>query len=141
VSSHILSEISETCDRILVVGDGRIVASGTESELVSRLSGSHRVSLTLRVTTDRRDALQRTLGAVAGVTTVKAVSASEAGTDVLTLEAECSKDVRAELVAAAVASGAGVLQVMPAQRELENVFLRLAGETASNGAAVAAATA
>jgi ABC-2 type transport system ATP-binding protein len=48
VSSHILGEISETCDRILVVGDGKIVASGSEAELTAELSGSNRVTLTVR---------------------------------------------------------------------------------------------
>ncbi len=38
VSSHNLPEITEMCDRLLVIGNGEIVASGTEAELVTRLS-------------------------------------------------------------------------------------------------------
>src|SRR5262249_14486323 len=48
ISSHILSEISETCDRILVIRDGEIVASGTEAELSTRLLEGTRIVVTLR---------------------------------------------------------------------------------------------
>jgi ABC-2 type transport system ATP-binding protein len=42
LSSHILSEISETCDRILVIKDGQIAAAGTETELTSKLRRGRR---------------------------------------------------------------------------------------------------
>ncbi|MCA9566185.1 MAG: ABC transporter ATP-binding protein, partial [Myxococcales bacterium] len=42
VSSHILSEISQTCDRILVIDGGRLVAQGTEAELAERAGGGER---------------------------------------------------------------------------------------------------
>ncbi len=48
VSSHILTEISETCDRILVIDDGRIAWSGTESELSATLKQGMRIALTVR---------------------------------------------------------------------------------------------
>lgn len=127
VSSHILSEISETCDRILVVGEGRIVASGSENELISELSGGRSVELTVRCPAPRRAALQQALLGVAGVNALSEVAASEAGQDVVSYEIGCLDDVREQLVAAAVAARAGVLQITPAHRELENVFLRLAG--------------
>ena len=68
VSSHILSEISETCDRILVLRDGRVVASGSEQELSSQLLQGMRVDVTVRkpgesdVAADARTALGRVSG-------------------------------------------------------------------------------
>jgi ABC-2 type transport system ATP-binding protein len=50
LSSHILSEISETCDRILVIRDGQIAASGTENELFANLQSTFRIELTVRET-------------------------------------------------------------------------------------------
>jgi ABC-2 type transport system ATP-binding protein len=47
LSSHILSEISQTCDRILVLHEGRLIAQGTEAELTRRL-GDARIVLTVR---------------------------------------------------------------------------------------------
>ncbi|MFB6374665.1 MAG: ABC transporter ATP-binding protein, partial [Bradymonadaceae bacterium] len=48
VSSHILAEISETCDRILVLHDGRLVADGTEDELARRIGGAAQLRLEVR---------------------------------------------------------------------------------------------
>src|SRR5262249_20190281 len=48
ISSHILPEISETCDRMLVLGEGAIVGSGTEEELSQRLASSRRIVVGVR---------------------------------------------------------------------------------------------
>ncbi len=48
LSSHILTEISETCDRLLVIGEGRIVAAGTEQELTQTSLGGESVALTIK---------------------------------------------------------------------------------------------
>src|SRR5262249_7247725 len=65
LSSHILTEISETCDRLLVLGEGRIVASGTEAELSKSVHGVAQVELTLRTTDEAR--ARAVLEAVEGV--------------------------------------------------------------------------
>src|SRR5580693_6841591 len=91
LSSHILSEISETCDRILVIKDGQIAAAGTEAELTNTLRGRYGVEIT--VTRDATDtgyrehpgmgprAREIALG-VEGVRTVEELSAAEPGDDV-----------------------------------------------------------
>ncbi len=48
ISSHILPEISETCDRLLVLGEGSIIARGTEDELSARLLESRRFVVVVR---------------------------------------------------------------------------------------------
>jgi ABC-2 type transport system ATP-binding protein len=141
VSSHILGEISETCDRILVVGDGKIVASGSEAELTAHLAGSKQVLLTVRCPEPARPRLEQVLSAIAEVTAVKATAATEVGADVCSYEISCQSEVRERVVAAAVSAGAGVLQIARAEKELESVFLRLAGEgsrRAAKGDAAAA---
>src|SRR6185503_6960614 len=83
ISSHILSEISETCDRILVIREGEIVASGTEAELSSRLLEGGRTVITIR-----GDAAQakRLLASVKGVHEVDPVEAAEPGADIATFQ-------------------------------------------------------
>src|SRR6185295_11049922 len=68
LSSHILSEISETCDRILVIKGGEIAAAGTEAELASRLLAGVRAEVTVRGSLVSARAAAE---AVAGVTTVE----------------------------------------------------------------------
>ena len=126
LSSHILSEISETCDRILVIKDGQIAASGTEAELTAKLMRGH-VEITVRehagVGRSREIAAK-----LDGVREVDVVPPSEAGEGVVTLRVFFTdRDVREELCKALVGAGIGILQVGLRERELESVFLNLAG--------------
>ncbi|MBN1758075.1 MAG: ATP-binding cassette domain-containing protein [Chitinispirillaceae bacterium] len=65
--SHILSEVSATCDRILIINDGQIVASGTPDELTSRSSRGNRY--VTRVKADRAD-IETAFKALPGVANV-----------------------------------------------------------------------
>lgn len=144
VSSHILGEISETCDRILVVGEGKIVASGSEAELISHLAGSKQVLLTVRCPADARARLEQALSSLPEVSAIKATTATEPGSDVCSYEISCQSEIRERVVATAVSAGAGVLQLARAEKELESVFLRLAGggnRAVADSGAVAATSA
>lgn len=48
LSSHILAEVQEVCDRLIIINGGRIAASGTKEEVIRTLGGERRVELTLR---------------------------------------------------------------------------------------------
>jgi ABC-2 type transport system ATP-binding protein len=131
VSSHILSEISETCDRILVIQDGEIVASGTEAELVSKLLEGVQVRVLVRVpgavgaATEAR--VKPILTGVAGVTSVEVSTSPEVGDGVACFRVEAKGDVRAPLVKAVVNAGLDLLELSRHDQQLESVFLRLAG--------------
>ncbi|MCB9580875.1 MAG: ABC transporter ATP-binding protein [Polyangiaceae bacterium] len=126
VSSHILGEISETCDRIFVIGNGEIVASGTEAELSSRLLKGMRVELTLRVGDRAREA-EALLVEVAGVDQVEAVEGVERGKGIQSFLLHAQRDVREAVAQALVGAGFGVLELSRGERELESVFLELSG--------------
>jgi ABC-2 type transport system ATP-binding protein len=139
ISSHILSEISETCDRILVIGDGKIVASGTEAELSSRLIESKRIVVTVRG--DAAHA-RRLIGTVAGVETVEPAAAQEQGQNIVALRVEANRDVREDVCRTLVLANIGILEVSRSERELESIFLRLARTApAADGAPSAPAAA
>jgi ABC-2 type transport system ATP-binding protein len=123
ISSHILSEISETCDRILVVGDGEIVASGTEAELSSRLIESRRIVVTVRG--DGAQA-RRLLVGIAGVDAVEPADPQEEGPNISALRVAASRDVREDVCRTLVLANIGILGVSRSERELESIFLRLA---------------
>lgn len=126
LSSHILSEISETCDRLLVIRDGNIVASGTEAELSARLLRGVRVELTVR---GDQDKATQVLQAVPSVKCVQPIAATEPGQQVCSLRVEAENDVRQELVQALVQANVGLLAMNRGERELESIFLQLAGTT------------
>jgi ABC-2 type transport system ATP-binding protein len=131
VSSHILTEISETCDRILVIKEGEIRWQGSESELSAQLTHGMRVQVTVRVAgldaaaceARARQALQ----GVADVEKVETVEASESGDDLCTLLVTGAADPRDELCRALVGGGVSVLE-LGRRRELEGLFLELVSE-------------
>lgn len=131
LSSHILTEISQTCDRILVIKDGRLVAQGTEEELTRELQRERLVRLVLRAPASR--ALEVVRG-VRGVTEAGVKLLGEQG-GVTSLELHTQEDVREELARAVVAAGIGLLALQPSMDQLEELFLQL---TAAHPAAPAA---
>lgn len=126
LSSHILSEISETCDRLLVIRDGQIAAAGTEAELSAKLLRQKGVDVTARGDESKALELARSL---AGVVNADVEASSEAGEGLFTLRVEAEGDVREVLCKALVQAGIGLLEVRRSERELESVFLELAGSS------------
>jgi ABC-2 type transport system ATP-binding protein len=126
ISSHILPEISQTCDRIIVIRDGRIVATGREDELLSHLSSRQRVRLLVR---GDKEPLQKLLKGIDGVVKVELQLVEPQRRDEASLihhlKVETSKDLREALSREIVAAGFGLLQLTPAEPELESIFIQL----------------
>lgn len=150
ISSHILPEISETCDRLLVLNDGEIVASGTEAELGEGLLRSRRLSITVRqaarpatarpaAADDEPQAQvpqaprtpEEVIRAVPGVTRVEPAPTTRRRPDphAVTYHVEGDADLRAAVCRALVEAGHDVLALARAERELERVFVGLVGRT------------
>jgi ABC-2 type transport system ATP-binding protein len=121
VSSHILPEIAQTCDRLLVLRDGELVAQGTEHELEQRLGGSGSVVVEVRGSAAVAEAAMR---GVAGVRTVTVVSVEE---DRVELRADAAEALRPAIARAVVAAGLDLVKLDLGQDRLESLFLRLTG--------------
>lgn len=120
ISSHILAEISETCDRILVLNGGRIVAQGQESDLAA-VAHTVGTRITLQVRADR--ALVE--GAIRSVSGVQKWDAVEEPGGLFKVHVAMDSDQRESLVAALVTAGVGVRRVVEDESELESIFLGL----------------
>jgi ABC-2 type transport system ATP-binding protein len=125
VSSHILSEISQTCDRILVVHGGKLVAQGTEAELVARSGSQHRLQITVR-------GEAAPFGAwLAAQPQVARCSARDTQPGLASFIVELKADDREALLAALVAKGFGLRLVEAPDDELEEIFLAFTGTEAA----------
>ena len=113
LSSHILSEISQTCDRLLVIDEGKLVAQGTEGEL-SKGSGAA-VDVEVAGGADKAKAA---LAAVDGVRAVDVVSATQ-------LRVHAAAELRPASVRALVGANVDVLRVDRAASQLESIFMQL----------------
>jgi len=121
LSTHILPEVSMTCGRVLIINKGRVVAEDTPGNLTHRLRGAG--GLRVEVKGDATlvaDALR----AVPGVVSVQ-VKAEPAVGAVFEVESESGRDVRAELAAAVVQKGFGLLGLEQVGMSLEDIFLQL----------------
>jgi ABC-2 type transport system ATP-binding protein len=120
ISSHILSEIERTCDRLLVLHEGRIVAQGGEEQLLRDAAAAGRVEITLRGAAGPARAIAEGVPGVGGVT----LEPLDDG--LLRLGAQAPGAATEALVGALVAAGLGVRRVAEARGAgLEAVFLEL----------------
>jgi len=127
LSTHILPEVSMTCERVVIINRGRIVAEDTVENLMSSVDSGE--SLVLQVD-GPFDAIQEKIGAVDGVKTVNLDSgASAAGTaTAIRVDCEPGKSVRREVAKTIVTNDWGLLELRPISRTLEDVFLELTTE-------------
>jgi gliding motility-associated transport system ATP-binding protein len=124
LSTHILPEVSQTCQRVVIINKGRVVAVDTPANLTARLAGSE--TMYLQVDANGADAAA-VLGRLAGVTRVIESDRRDAivGYEV---ESEKGRDVRRDLAQVVVSNGWGLLELRPMRLSLEDIFLSLTTE-------------
>ena len=124
LSSHILSEVQATCQRVIIINAGRLVAVDTPENLTARLQGHATVYLQAEGPAEQvRDKLER----VAGVVAVKPHGPPD-GRPAFEIEVAKGRDVRAELARAVVHGGWPLLELRTMGLSLEEIFLQLTRE-------------
>jgi gliding motility-associated transport system ATP-binding protein len=131
LSSHILSEVAETCHRVVIISKGRVVAIDTPDNLTARLRGAE--TMFLQVAGPEAPVISA-LSSVRGVTRVALTTPHEQFID-LEVDSERGVDVRRELASTIVGSGWGLLELRPVRMGLEDIFLKLTEEEAADAAA------
>jgi ABC-2 type transport system ATP-binding protein len=129
LSSHILTEISQTCDRLLVIHQGRLAADGTEEAICQRTGSAADqgvIDLEVEGTGDVASLAQQQCGKVQGVLSVRVVRSE--GQRVL-LEIEATGDRRSALSRAVIEAGLSLLRIDRKALELESIFQRLVHPT------------
>lgn len=124
LSTHILPEVQATCDRVIIIDQGRLVADGGVEKVVSAQSGeAYTVVLSTGKVTASASQVQGELGEVLGVSGVHPLASPEP--EHLRFEVHARKDLRAELFRWAVDRGYVLLELTPRQSNLEEVFRSL----------------
>ena len=123
ISSHILSEISELCDHVIILSEGHVVADDDMAELEARMNPE----TTLRMTVKADEAGARAvLKSIEGVNTVSKLSANEAeGTVTLRVTTTTEADLRDEIFFAMAERRYAVLSTETVEQSLEEIFLSL----------------
>lgn len=129
LSSHILSEITKTCDRILIIDRGRLVAEGNEADLERTWARNMRVNVEYK----GGQSIEASLQQIAGVKTLKTSPGHNGSTKLLL---ECDGDVRAELAAKVIQGGGALLEISREGDGLETVFMKLVKNSSSRAEAL-----
>jgi ABC-2 type transport system ATP-binding protein len=124
LSTHILSEVQATCDRVLIINEGKIVADGTPDQLQSEFQGAELITLELRTAADPLQQILPRLRALPAVTGVELLSHS-GGTGRFAVHVEKGTDIRENAFRLAVAEGWVLLELHRKATSLEEVFHKL----------------
>lgn len=125
LSTHILQEVQATCDRVLILHQGRIVADAPTDQLRSTTVGGTLTRVSFAPGTVRLAAsvILEKLSAIAGVSRVTSQQEPEPGAD--SFEVLADRDVRADLFQLAVDQGLQLVELHRERSTLEEVFRRL----------------
>jgi ABC-2 type transport system ATP-binding protein len=119
LSSHILSEISQTCDRLLVIQRGEIVAQGSEQDLATKLGGGGTIEIEVAASGARAIEIARSVPGIGAGTILR----EDGGVALVSLEG--AGDLRPKLARALVGNNIDILRIDRGAARLESIFLKL----------------
>ena len=122
LSTHILPEVQETCDRVVIIHNGKIVADGTTEDLRRSYMGASMVTIELMGSPE--DAPEK-LGALPGAAKVLDVLDTRAGNRTVHIETTQGADIRESIFRLAVKSGWVILEMRTEETKLEDIFRQL----------------
>jgi ABC-2 type transport system ATP-binding protein len=128
LSTHILPEVEQTCERVIIINKGKLVATDSVRNLQARARGAESVVVEVagRNGGIEPGTVQQKLERIAGVSRVLQRQQNDGR---ITLEVESQKGqlVRGDLARAIVESGWDLNELRPASMSLEEIFLQLTG--------------
>lgn len=117
LSTHVLSEAQQICDRVLIINKGKIIAEDTPQNLQARLAGSERASVRVR---GEADDLPKVIQKVKGV---RGVHSQPDGS--VEFQFSPGQELRPEVAKALISAGYDLLELRPVGMSLEEIFLEL----------------
>lgn len=118
LSTHILPEAQQVCDRVLIINKGKIVAEDTTERLQARLTGANRIILKVK-----GQEAEDVASIVAGTPGVTFVDVKE--DDTLEFECSATEDARPQVARAVINAGFDLLEFKMISMSLEEIFLQL----------------
>ena len=122
LSTHILPEVAQTCQKVVIINKGKVVAIDTPDALTERSRGAQTLFVQAH---GPADAIQGVLQSLPGVVNVSLADASPGSFHV---DSEKGTDIRRDVAAAIVRGGWGLLELRPMRMSLEDIFLSLTTE-------------
>jgi ABC-2 type transport system ATP-binding protein len=132
LSTHILPEVSMTCDRMVIINKGKIAAVDTPQNLASQLKGGQKI----RLEADAPEtALRDLLARMPGAGSVEVETTHAHGHATATIETAAGLDIRSQIAEAIVQQGWPLYELRGVNLSLEDIFLELTTEDAAHAQA------
>jgi ABC-2 type transport system ATP-binding protein len=129
LSTHILPEVSMTCDRVVIINKGKIAAVDTPQNLTSQLKGGQRIRVEVQAS---EQPLREVLTQIPGASRVQIEAAPLTGHVLATIEAAEGKDIRSAIAARIVEKGWPLFELKGVSLSLEDIFLELTTDDAAH---------
>ena len=121
LSSHILAEVREVCDYIMIISGGKLVASDTTENLENMMSGKGQIEVEAKASRDEMDHIIRRTGKIKEVK----YRTSASGITTAQITAKGGEDIREELFLAFSHADVPMLTLNQSKTTLEEIFLEL----------------
>ena len=130
LSTHILPEVEQTCEQVVIINKGKLVATDSVHNLQNRARGAESILLELAARSGELDrtAVEKRLGQINGISRVQ-FKTSHGNRNVFEVESQ-KAFVRGDLARAVVEAGWDLNELKPSAMSLEEIFLQLTGSQA-----------
>ena len=125
LSSHILNEVADVCERVIIINNGKIVAEDSITNLSQSVGDTNR--MTIRIGAAEKS-VSRIIREISGVKYVEALGTKEKGSTDFIIETDSGVDIRRALNNQLAKSGYPILMLRPVDVTLEDIFLKVTDE-------------
>lgn len=127
LSSHILPEVSQVCDRIIIINNGHLVAVDSPDNLRGRLKRSSMTRVRIGGSVDISDA-ERVISSIEGAQVISTGEKGGDGSSLFTVESSSDSDIRNGLARKLIEANIPLLEIYSEELSLEDIFIRLVTE-------------
>ena len=129
LSTHILSEVEHSCQKVLIISRGKLVASESVAHLTSRMQGTDAVSIEVQAANLNPAEVRQRFEQISGISRVEVKDSTDSKV-VVEVESLTGQNVRPELARAVVQAGWNLQEMRGVGMSLEEIFLQLTGAPA-----------
>lgn len=122
LSSHILSEVSQICNKVIIINKGKIVAIDTPENLESKVSNNNSVYVTVE---DQENKIKATIEKIQDIKKIELIEENEDGTKQYVIEAKGEIDLRKVIFAELAKENITIFEMRKADTTLEDAFMKL----------------
>lgn len=128
LSSHILSEVSQICNRVIIINKGKIVAIDTPENLESKVSSKNVVYVTVE---DTENKINKIREQISGIKEIKLIKENEDKTKQYSIEADSDTDLRKSIFEKLAKENITIFEMKKADTSLEDAFMQLIEKSVS----------